>query len=295
MTVALITGTSSGIGLATAVHLAREGHEVYATMRDLSRAGDLEDAIASEQLPVTIVRLDVTDDESVKDAVGEVLGRAGRVDVVVNNAGISGGSSVAEELAVDTIREVMETNFYGAVRVAHAVLPQMRERGDGCIVNVSSVFGRFTHPSGSQYIASKWALEGWSEALAIQVARSGIRVAIIEPGATITSIGGRRPPQSREASPYLTEYGRAALVLGRCFREPSPASLVAETIGRAISTDEPRLRYLVGWDAELLAPARESVTDEQWVELWATEDQEAWFDGFERLIGLDVRPDGGSG
>src|SRR5437899_1352247 len=175
MAIALVTGTSTGIGQATAVTLARGGHTVYATMRNPERgAGEIQEIAAQESLPLTVLPLDVNDDASVKAGVAQVLVQSGRVDVLVNNAGIGMHGSV-EELPVADFKRAMETNFFGALRCIQAVVPGMRERRHGVIVNVSSVAGRFSSAPQAPYAASKWALEAASESLAQEVKPFGIR------------------------------------------------------------------------------------------------------------------------
>lgn len=177
----LITGTSKGIGLSSALTLARAGHTVYATMRNPSRAPQLAEAAAQEKLPIHISAMDVDSDNSVQDGIAKIYKQAGNIDVLVNNAGVGPYGSV-EELPLAEFRAVMETNYFGAVRCIKAVLPQMRQRKSGCIVNVTSVAGRVsTSPLGS-YAASKFALEAISEALAQEMKMFNVRVAIVEPG-----------------------------------------------------------------------------------------------------------------
>jgi len=157
----LITGTSSGIGLATALAFGRAGHKVAATMRNPSRAPELAQIAAREKLPITISAMDVDSDESVREGVGRVL-TEGPLDVLVNNAGIERTGSV-EELPLAEFRAVMETNYFGAIRCIQAVLPRMRERRSGCIINVASISGRIANSPFAPYTASKFALEALSE------------------------------------------------------------------------------------------------------------------------------------
>src|SRR4051812_27145343 len=187
MAIVLVTGTSSGIGLATAVTLARSGHTVIATMRNPAAAGDLQKIMTAEKLPLTVAALNVDDDASVESALGKVLAEHGRLDVLVNNAGIGGGGSV-EESSAARFREVMETNFFGALRCIKAVVPGMRERRHGCIVNVTSISGRLAMAPAAAYCASKFALEALSECLAQEMKAFNVRVAIIEPGVIATPI-----------------------------------------------------------------------------------------------------------
>ncbi len=188
MSVALITGTSTGIGLATAVTLARAGHSVYGAMRDPDGSGGELRALAeAEQLAITAVKIDVDDDASVADGIARVLAEAGRIDVLVNNAGIGGGGAV-EEVKLADVRRIMETNFFGPLRCIQAVVPGMRERQAGCIVNISSIAGRIAAAPQAPYAASKWALEALGEVLAQEVKPFNIRVALIEPGIIATPI-----------------------------------------------------------------------------------------------------------
>ena len=168
MATVLITGSSTGLGLATAVALARAGHDVYATMRNPARSPELQTIARKESLPISILRLDVDRDESVMQAVRQVLAERGHVDVLVNNAGILAFGAV-EDLPLDVFRQAMETNYFGALRCIQAVLPSMRERRSGCIVNVTSIGGRITMGAHGCYTATKFALEALSEALAQEV------------------------------------------------------------------------------------------------------------------------------
>jgi NAD(P)-dependent dehydrogenase (short-subunit alcohol dehydrogenase family) len=199
MAIVLVTGASSGIGLATAVMLARGSHKVIATMRNLDGAGELRKIVSAEKLPVTVAALNVDDDASVNSAVGKALSENGSIDVLVNNAGIGGGGSV-EEVPLERFREVMETNFFGALRCIKAVIPGMRERRHGCIVNITSVAGRVAQAPPA-YAASKWAFEALSECLAQEMKAFNVRVAIIEPVkplCTLRHLRNRHRPMSLE-------------------------------------------------------------------------------------------------
>src|ERR1700732_80587 len=200
MAIALITGTSSGIGLATAVSLARGGHKVIATMRNLQRATELQTIISTDQLPLTVADLDVNDDASVERSIARALAENGRIDVLVNNAGVGLGGS-GGELPLDVFREVMETNYFGPLRCIKAVLPSMRERRQGCIVNVTSIAGRIALPPQAAYAASKWALEAMSECLEQEMRAFNVRVAIVEPGVVATQILGKANPAPK-GRPY---------------------------------------------------------------------------------------------
>ncbi len=185
---ALITGTSTGIGLETARLFAQRGYRVYAGARSPAASEGLQRAVA-EGLFITPIVLDVDQDDSVHDAVA----RVGPVDVLVNNAGI-GSAGAVELMPMEEIRAIFETNVFGAVRMLQAVLPSMRQRRAGAIVNVTSMMGRITLPCHGFYAATKFALSAISETLAMEVKRLGVRVAIIEPGVILTPIWGKRAP-----------------------------------------------------------------------------------------------------
>ena len=179
--VAVVTGANSGIGRATAIHLARNGYTVFGTARGLEKAKKANSMAAEAGVELQWVEMDVADDASTARGLAEVFERAGRIDVLVNNAGV-GGNAVVEECPPSLYHEVMNVNLYGVVRCVQAVLPHMRERGSGTIINISSVVGRFAALAQAPYVASKWALEAMSEGLAQEVAPFGIRVAMVEPG-----------------------------------------------------------------------------------------------------------------
>jgi NAD(P)-dependent dehydrogenase (short-subunit alcohol dehydrogenase family) len=288
MTVSLVTGTSTGIGLATAIRLARDGHTVYASMRDLAKADLLRAAAEEASIELEVVALDVDDDTSVADGMGAILEREGRVDNLVNNAGIDEGDCF-EETSLATFQAVMNTNFYGPVRCIRAVLPGMRARRSGCIVNVSSLTGLVPSSGASAYCASKAALEAASECLAAEVSAFDLRVALIEPGLVVTPIFGKRRLPSPD-SPYADLYRRSLALFPRLIERGSTAEDAADIIAHAIHTDKPRLRYLVGWDAETIVDRRARMTDEEFVAMGRCESDEDFFASFERHFGIDVRP-----
>jgi len=264
MTVALITGTSTGIGLATALHFGRQGHDVWAGVRDPTAATDLRAAIDKERLPVRVVALDVDDAGSVQRGVAEVLDKAGRVDVLVNNAGIGGGGPI-EDVPVDWVKTLFETNYFGVLRVTQAVLPGMRERCAGAIVNVSSVAGRMAVAGHGHYSAVKHALEAMSEALAQEVQRFGIRVAIVEPGVVVTPIFSKAKRWADPASPYFDHVRRLLLLYQKQMPHAAQPADAALVIYEAATTSTPRLRWLVGEDAKLLVAGRQRQSDEEYV------------------------------
>ena len=264
MSVVLVTGSSSGIGLATAIHFARLGWEVYAGLRDLATGTELHQTIAAEQLPIRPLVLDVNDDDSVARGVGEVLARAGAIDVLVNNAGIGGGGPI-EDVPVDWVKSLFETNYFGTIRMIRAVLPGMRERRSGTVVNVSSIAGRLAIAGHGHYSAVKHALEAASEALAQEVQAFGIRVVVIEPGVVVTPIFTKAKRFADPASPYAVHVHRLLLFYQMQMKTPSQPSDVAQVVHEAVTATEPRLRYLVGDDARRLTAGRQRLTDEEYV------------------------------
>jgi len=264
MSVVLVTGSSSGIGLATALHFARLGHDVHAGVRDLATATELTAAVQAERLPIRPVRLDVDDAASVTAAVDEVLRGSGRVDVLVNNAGIGGGGPIGD-VPVGWAKTLFETNYFGAIRMIQAVLPGMRERRSGAIVNVSSIAGRVAIAGHGHYSAVKHALEAVSEALAQEVVAFGIRVAIVEPGVVLTPIFTKARRFNDPASPYAVHVRRLLLFYQMQMKTPSQPADVARVIHEAVTADAPRLRHLVGEDARRLDAGRRRMTDEEFV------------------------------
>jgi NAD(P)-dependent dehydrogenase (short-subunit alcohol dehydrogenase family) len=256
----LVTGSSSGIGLATAIHFARLGHDVHAGVRNPATATELTRVIEVERLPIRPVTLDVDDTASVTRAVGEV----GRVDVLVNNAGIGGGGPIGD-VPVEWAKTLFETNYFGAVRMIQAVLPGMRERRSGAIVNVSSIAGRLAIAGHGHYSAVKHALEAMSEALAQEVVSFGIRVAIVEPGVVVTPIFTKARRFADPTSPYAVHVRRLLLFYQMQMKMPSQPADVARVIHEAATAAAPKLRHPVGRDAELLIAGRRRMTDEDYV------------------------------
>jgi NAD(P)-dependent dehydrogenase (short-subunit alcohol dehydrogenase family) len=264
MSVVLVTGSSSGIGLATAIHFARLGDDVYAGVRNPATATELTAAIESEKLPIRPITLDVDDAASVTRGVGEALARSGHVDVLVNNAGIGGGGPI-EDVPVDWVKSLFETNYLGAIRMMQAVLPGMRERRSGAIVNVSSIAGRLAIAGHGHYSAVKHALEAASEALAQEVQAFGIRVAIVEPGVVVTPIFTKAKRFADPGSPYAVHVHRLLLFYQMQMKTASQPADVARVIHEAVTAKDPKLRYLVGDDAERLVAGRRRLTDEEYV------------------------------
>jgi len=282
----LITGTSKGIGLEAALAFGRAGYRVHATMRNPSQCPELAQTAAREKLPITVSAMDVDSDESVRQAIVAIEEAHGAIDVLVNNAGIERSGSV-EELPLADFRAVMETNYFGVIRCVQAVTPQMRQRRSGCIINVSSVAGRLTSSPLSSYMASKWALEALSEALAGEMKTFNVRVAIVEPGIIDTAMA-RRIGVAPSHSHY-PQQARIASLFEASLQSPVPPTLVAEKILEVAESTSWQLRYLVGPDAVPFLQWRSQMTDEEWVDLYASDD-ETWYRRIERDFGMDTRP-----
>jgi NAD(P)-dependent dehydrogenase (short-subunit alcohol dehydrogenase family) len=241
--IALVTGASSGIGEATAHRLASAGYKVYGTSRR---------SVQSHQRSFAMLPLDVTRDESVAAAVEELIRQEGRIDLLVNNAGVGLAPAGAEEISMDQARAIFETNFFGLIRVTRAVVPHMRRQGSGRIINIGSVLGFLPMPYGALYSASKHAVAGYSESLDHELRTRGIRVSVIEPAYTKTQFDANFvPPDStleeyREARARLNEVLKAVMATGD---EPA---VVAEVVLQAAMADRPKLRYAAGGRANRL-------------------------------------------
>ena len=285
MAIALVTGGSSGIGLATAVSLARRGHEVIATMRNLKRAADLLKIVESDNLPISVAELDVNSDTSVDRSISGLLAKHGYIDVLVNNAGVGGGGCSIEELPLEIFREIMETNYFGALRCIKALVPSMRARRSGCIINVTSIAGRMAIAPAASYAASKWALEALSECLAQEMKAFNVRVAIVEPGVIATPIFSKARPIPQD-SPYPHARRQRAL-FAASLSQPTSPYVVGEKICDIAEGTSWQLRYLVGPDAEPFLKWRASKTDEQIVQLGGATDDE-FRSIAKREFGLDI-------
>lgn len=288
MKTAVVTGTSTGIGYATSLHLARHGYRVFAGMRNLAKAGPLEAAAAEAGLPITVVELDICDGGSV-DAAFATPDAHGPVDLLVNNAGI-GGASPLELTPEDEHRQMFETNYFGAVRCIQAVLPGMREHGSGCIVNVTSAVGLLATPNQIAYSASKWALECLGEALAHEVYRFGVRVVNVEPGVIMTNIFENSAEQTRydKTSPYQPIMRRNGKVFAAGFKRAVPPETVAETILEAATTENYRLRWPVGPDAEGMMAARGRIAAEDWVRMGDELSDAEYNARFREMFGIEL-------
>lgn len=263
--VSIVTGSSSGIGLETALILARNGYVTYATMRTPEKDTLVKTAVEKENLPIKVIQLDVTDDVSLKNAINHVTSEAGRIDVLVNNAGYALGGAL-EELSMEEIKAQYNTNLFGLVRVTQAVLPTMRKQRSGRILNLSSGAGIFGYPGGSAYVSTKFAVEGLSESIAYELEPFGIKVILIEPGFVQTNFANSMVIAKKAqdpTSPYSQMMQRIAASSNELAKNGSSAELVANVILDAATNPNPRLRYLVGKDVEVWAANKKSMNESE--------------------------------
>jgi NAD(P)-dependent dehydrogenase (short-subunit alcohol dehydrogenase family) len=263
--VAVVTGSSTGIGFEIALALARNGFLTYATMRNLSKRDRIQSIANEEKLPIRLTQLDVTDDDSVKNAINSILSEVGRIDILVNNAGF-GVIGPFEDVAIDEIKKQHETNFYGVIRVTQAVLPNMRRQKSGRIINISSGAGRFGYPGGSAYVSSKFALEGLSECMTFELEQFGIKVVLVEPGFIKTNFSNSivfAKKAQDQSSPYAKVMQEMQSTFSELAGRAAPAALVAEKVVEAATSDNPKLRYLAGKDVEEWVAAKKSMSDEE--------------------------------
>jgi NAD(P)-dependent dehydrogenase (short-subunit alcohol dehydrogenase family) len=263
--VAVVTGSTGGIGLATSLALARNGYLTYATMRNLAKRDSVQSVADKQHLPIRVVQLDVTDENSIKSAIQSILSETGRIDLLVNNAGY-GLTGALEDIGIDEIKAQYETNLYGVIRVTQEVLPIMRKQGSGRIINISSGAGRFGFPGGSAYVSSKFALEGLSESMAYELEQFGIKTVLIEPGFVRTNFGDNMVIAQKAQdpnSPYSQMMQMMSSIRGKMLENASDADLVAEVVVEAATAKEPNLRYLAGKDVQQMVAAKKSMSDEE--------------------------------
>jgi short-subunit dehydrogenase len=278
--VAVVTGSSSGIGFETSLLLARKGFSTYATMRNLNKSQKINDITEKENLPLKVLQLDVTDDKSVKDAIRQIKDESSRIDVLVNNAGY-GLMGALDDLSIDEFKSQFETNFFGVIRVTKEVIPIMRNQKNGNIINVSSVGGKIGIPLNSAYISSKFALEGLSESMRYELEQFGIDVILIEPGVVKTNFFENADVivnnnTSTTTNNKTSVYSQLTQKLFEGF-EPmlksnssSLPSDVAEIIYQAIESKNREVRYPVGKDAVSIIQTRQNLSDKE-LENWIKE------------------------
>jgi NAD(P)-dependent dehydrogenase (short-subunit alcohol dehydrogenase family) len=261
--VVVVTGSSSGIGLQTSLMLARNGFITYATMRTPERGTVIKTAVEKENLPIKVVELDVTDDDSVKGAIRTIESDAGRIDVLVNNAGYALGGAL-EDLSIEEIKAQYETNLLGLIRVTQSVLPIMRRQKSGIIVNLSSGAGIFGIPGASAYTSTKFAVEGLSESIGYELEPFGIKVVLIEPGFIQTNFANAMVIAKNAqdpTSPYSQILQRVAANSAEATKSGSSPDLVAKVILNAVTKPNPNLRYLVGKDVENWVASKKSLNE----------------------------------
>ena len=260
--VALVTGCSSGIGLETAISLAREGHFTYATMRNMKKSGDLDKIVHDEDLPIKILELDVDDEESVDNTIAKIMEEKGRIDTLVNNAGWGMWGTV-EDVSIEEFKQQFETNFFSIIRMIQKVAPIMRKQKSGNIVNVSSVAGRIGFPVSPAYISSKFALEGLSECLRFELGPFGINVIIIEPGVIKTNFfdSMKMAKKSNSDSVYNEITSKVVSGVKMMAEMGTDPKEVADTIIKSINAENPLPRYIVGNDAMMFLESKKMKTD----------------------------------
>ena len=267
--VAIVTGSSSGIGHDISLILARNGFPTYATMRNLQKGSDLKSIAEDEKLPLHFAQLDVTDENSVKKAIQTVYDEAGRIDILVNNAGY-GLTGAFEDLSLDEIKTQYETNVFGLIRTTQSVLPIMRKQRSGLIVNISSGAGRFGFPTGSAYVSTKFAVEGLTESMSYELEPFGIKAILIEPGVIKTNFFNSSVLAKKSQdpnSPYATLMKGMENSVDKMMENASTPQYVAEVVLHAITNENPKLRYLAGKDVEQLVEAKRKMSDEEFVNM----------------------------
>ena len=260
--VAVVTGTSSGIGFETALALAREGYYTYATMRDTTKSDKIKELGQKENLKIDVLELDVDDENSVKTAIQKILEQKQRIDVLVNNAGW-GLWGCVEDVSINEFKAQFDTNFFSIIKLIQEVVPTMRKQGSGTIVNVSSVVGRIGFPASPAYISSKFALEGLSESLRFELAPFGVNVVIIEPGVIKTNFMKNMKMAEKSESDTVYRDITVKVVSGvKMMAEMGThPKEVADTIVKTTKDEKPLPRYVVGNDASMFLEAKKSKTD----------------------------------
>ena len=281
----LITGTSTGIGYAATIHLARNGFRIHATMRDLTKKRSLQETIETEKLPIVMHRLDVTDRSSIDDVVADILDSDGHIDILINNAGLSNACPM-EIYPEDEHRLLFETNYWGPVHLTQAVLPSMRAQGRGSIVNVSSILGRVAVVNQAAYCASKFAIEAFSESLALEVAPMGLRVIIIEPGVIATPIFEKTPIHYDKNSPYRQAMRQGGRFYRASIPQATPPEELAGIMLQALTSEQPQLRWLHGYGASLVEQ-RPNIQDEDYIAM-TTLDDETYNTRFKDFFGINL-------
>jgi short-subunit dehydrogenase len=264
--VAIITGSSSGIGHATALLLARNRFHTYATMRNIKKSVDIMEIANRERLPLQVIQLDVNDDTSIRNSIEKVISEKQRIDLLINNAGY-GLVGAFEDLSVEEIKSQFETNFFGVIRLTQQVLPIMRKQKSGTIVNVSSGAGRIGFPGMSAYVSSKFALEGLSESMSYELEPFGIKSVIIEPGVIRTNfkknaVMSKKLSDDSFISPYSSIIQKMDASITSIIEHATPPEEVAKAILHVVTSNNPELRFPVGYDIIMMLETKKSMSDE---------------------------------
>lgn len=259
--VALVTGSSSGIGFETCLALAKDGYHTFASMRDLKKSQKLKQTADKENLPITILELDVDDERAIVSTIKKIIDETNRIDVLVNNAGY-GQFGCLEDVSVEEFRKQFETNFFSIVRIIQEVSPHMRKQGSGIIVNISSLAGRMGLPGSPAYISSKFALEGLSECLRYELGMFGIKTTLIEPGVVKTRFfDSMKLPETNKDPKYKQITENMVSGVKMMVEMGTPPSKAAEAVIKAIHDKEMLPRYVVGTDALMFMEAKNSKSD----------------------------------
>ena len=258
--VAIVTGCSSGIGFETALDLAREGYFTYATMRNTKKGDAIKEIAKKENLKLETLELDVDKESSVKNAINKIIKEKGRIDILVNNAGY-GLFGCLEDISMEELKAQFETNFFGVVRVSQEVIPVMRKQKSGIIVNVSSVAGRIGFPVSPGYISSKFAIEGLSESMRYELSPFGINLIIIEPGVIKTNFMSSTKKSVKSDPAYKDITNKVIAGITMMSEMGTPPIEVANTIIKAVKSENPLPRYVVGNDAIMFLEAKKAKTD----------------------------------
>ena len=264
--VAIITGSSSGIGHATALLLARNRFHTYATMRNIKKSVDIMEIANRERLPLQVIQLDVNDDTSIRNSIEKVISEKQRIDLLVNNAGY-GLVGAFEDLSVEEIKSQFETNFFGVIRLTQQVLPIMRKQKSGIIVNVSSGAGLIGFPGMSAYVSSKFALEGLSESMSYELEPFGIKIVIIEPGVIRTNfkknaVMSKKSLDDSFISPYSSIIQKMDASITSIIEHATPPEEVAKAILHVVTSNNPELRFPIGNDIIMMLETKKSMSDE---------------------------------
>lgn len=263
--IALVTGSSTGIGFETSLALARNGFHTYATMRNLDKSGKIMEIASNENLPLDVLHLDVTDDKSIKEAIGQVYDKNKRIDVLINNAGYALAGPL-EETSTEEIKTQFETNFFGAIKTMQSVIPIMRNQKNGKIVNITSMGGRIAIPLDPIYHGTKFALEGLSECIRYELGSFNIKIILIEPGAVGSNFWNniRMANKSENSlSPYQNVIDTVSETFSKMSENVISPSEVAAIIIKAVTTNTPEFRYVVGEDAKMIMEKSKNLSDKE--------------------------------